>query len=92
MEVNQPISSGGGGGSSESNESEEVVWELDCSGVPCRQVSSQDPHWEQYIIDLGYDDVLDGFFDTCRLAEITTINYPNMTLGWSGYTTEILGP
>lgn len=87
FEVNQPISSGGGGGSSESNESEEVAQELDCSGVPCRQVSSQDPHWEQYIIDLGYDDVLDGFFDTCRLAEITTINYPNMTLGWSGYTT-----
>ena len=87
FEVNQPVSSGGGGGSSESNETETPAQQLDCSGVPCRQVSSQDPHWEQYIIDLGYDDVLDGFFDTCRLAEITTLNYPNMTLGWSGYTT-----
>ncbi|MBT7624240.1 MAG: hypothetical protein HN595_06880 [Flavobacteriaceae bacterium] len=85
FEVNQPVSSGGGGGSSESNESETTNQQLDCSGVPCRQVPSQDSDWEQYIIDLGYDDVLDGYFDTCRLSEITTIDYRTMTL-WEGIT------
>ena len=85
FEVNQPVSSGGGG-SSESNESETPVQQLDCSGAPCRQVASQDPHWEQYIIDLGYDDELDGYFDTCKLSQITTINYPNMGAGWIGFT------
>ena len=78
FEVNQPLSLGGGG-NSESNE------QLDCSGAPCRKVPSQDPDWEQYIIDLGYDDVLDGYFDTCRLSEITSIDYRTMTL-WGGIT------
>ena len=86
FEVNQPVSSGGGG-SSESNESETTNQELDCSGVPCRQIASQDPHWEQYIINLGYDDVLDGYFDTCKLSQITSINYTNMNSGWTGFTT-----
>jgi len=85
FEVNQPVSSGGGGGSSESDETETPAQQLDCSGSPCRQVPSQDPDWEQYIIDLGYDDVLDGYFDTCRLSEITTIDYRTMTL-WEGIT------
>ena len=85
FEVNQPVSTGGGG-NNESNESEEEsAQELDCSGSPCRQVPSQDPDWEQYIIDLGYDDVLDGYFDTCRLSEITSIDYRTMTL-WGGIT------
>jgi uncharacterized repeat protein (TIGR02543 family) len=84
FEVNQPISLGGGG-NSESNESETLAEQLDCSGAPCRQVPSQDPDWEQYIIDLGYDDVLDGYFDTCRLSEITSIDYRTMTL-WGGIT------
>ena len=84
--VNQPVSSGGGG-SSESSESETTNQQLDCSGVPCRQIASQDPHWEQYIINLGYDDELDGYFDTCKLSQITSINYTNMSSGWTGFTT-----